>query len=70
MFALSASILVTFICQAKEFGRPREPKPPPKLPSERRPRKRRAAATPVEKEEVPIEVLNAFMDEDDEDEKT
>lgn len=78
------SILAEFEqTQAKEFGKPREPKPPPKPPSERRPRKRKAAATPVEKEEVPIEVetlrsgrkrkvrrvLNAFMDDDDEDEK-
>ena len=42
---------LTFIYQAKEFGKPRGPKPPPKLPSERRSRQRKAAATPVEEVE-------------------
>lgn len=78
------SILAEFEqTQAKEFGKPREPKPPPKPPGERRPRKRKAVSTLVEKEEPPMEVetlrsgrkrkvrrvLNAFMDEDDEDYK-
>merc|ERR1712142_871102 len=77
------SILAEFEqTQAKEFGKPREPKPPPKPPSERRPRKRKQVTPAVEKEEAPVEVetlrsgrkrkvrrvLNAFMDED-EDEK-
>merc|ERR1719435_860121 len=78
------SILAEFEqTQAKEFGKPREPKPPPKPPSERRPRKRKQVTPAVEREEVPVEVetlrsgrkrkvrrlLNTFMDEDDEDEK-
>lgn len=78
------SILAEFEqTQAKEFGKPREPKPPPKPPSERRPRKRKAVTPAVEKEEPPMEVetlrsgrkrkvrrvLNAFMDDDDDDDK-
>eukprot|EP00092_Neocalanus_flemingeri_P013008 GFUD01014018.1.p1 GENE.GFUD01014018.1~~GFUD01014018.1.p1 ORF type:complete len:589 (+),score=257.29 GFUD01014018.1:375-2141(+) len=77
------SILAEFEqTQAKEFGKPREPKPPPKPPSERRPRKRKVVEPPKETEEqVEVEtlrsgrkrkvrrVLNAFMDEDDEDDK-
>lgn len=69
--------------QAKEFGKPRVPKPAPKPATERKPRKRKPKSPQLQSEDQPVEVetlrsgrkrkvrrlMANFMDDEDEDEK-